>query len=321
MKRLLKPLLVLLVVLVVAFVWFKEGSLPVDSNNPEPTIFVVQKGSSVSTIARSLENEKLIRSRLVFYLLVKAKGLEKRIQYGDFRLTRQMSAGEIANELTHGTTDVWVTIIEGIRTEEIAAILSKELNIPESVFLQEAVNKEGYLFPDTYLLPKTISAAEVVKTLEDNFYQKVDKTVQEKLFSQNLSLEEAVILASLLEREAQSLEDKQMVAGILLNRLAINMALQVDATVQYALGYSSVEQTWWKKNLTTDDLKVESPYNTYLYPGLPVSPIANPGLESIQAVAEPIESDYLYYLTDNNGLMRYAKTHEQHINNIAKYLN
>lgn len=321
MKRLLKPLLVLLVVLVISLIWFKEGSLPVDSNNPEPIIFIIQKGSSVSTISRSLENEKLIRSRLVFYLLVKAKGLEKRIQYGDFRLTKQMSAGEIANELTHGTTDVWVTIIEGIRAEEIAGILSKELNIPESVFLQEAINKEGYLFPDTYLLPKTISAAEVVKTLEDNFYQKVDKTVQEKLFSQNLSLEEAVILASLLEREAQSLEDKQMVAGILLNRLAINMALQVDATVQYALGYSSVEQTWWKKNLTTDDLKVESPYNTYLYPGLPVSPIANPGLESIQAVAEPIESDYLYYLTDNNGVMHYAKTLEQHNNNIAKYLN
>ena len=321
MKRLLKPLLVLLALLIFAFVWYQEGSLPVDPQNQNLVVFTIPKGSSVNVIARNLENEKLIRSRLVFYLLVKFRGLEKRIQYGDFRLSKQMSAGEIADELTHGTLDVWVTIIEGIRAEEIASILSRELNIPESVFLQAAINKEGYLFPDTYLLPKNITAPEVVTMLENNFYNKVEASVQKKLLSQNLSLSEGVILASLLEREAQSLEDKRMVAGILLNRLAINMPLQVDATVQYALGYSSVEQTWWKKNLTTADLKVESPYNTYLYPGLPPMPIANPGLESIVAASDPINNDYLYYLTDKDGIMRYAETLEGHNRNIAKYLN
>lgn len=321
MKRLLKPLLVLFAASIFILVWYKEGVLPVDSQDPTPMVFIIPQGTSVSVIARNLENEKLIRSRLVFYLLVKLKGLEKRIQYGDFRLTRQMSASEIADKLTHGTLDVWITIIEGIRTEEIARILAKELDIPESVFLQAALGKEGYLFPDTYLLPKTVTAQQIVTTLENNFYNKVDKSLQSKLLIQNLSLDQAVILASLLEREAQSLKDKQMVAGILLNRLAINMPLQVDATVQYALGYSSEEQTWWRKNLTASDLQTESVYNTYLYPGLPPSPIANPGLESILAVSEPIENNFLYYLTDKNGIMHYASTLEEHNRNIVKYLN
>ena len=321
MKRLVSPLLVLLVILILGFFWYKEGVLPVNTQDAKPVMFVVTPGSSVNTIAVNLENEKLIRSRLVFYLLVKFKGLEKRIQYGGFRLTRQMSASDIADELTHGTVDVWVTIIEGVRTEEIARTISQSLKIPESVFLAVAKDKEGYLFPDTYLIPKTAKAQEIVTILENNFNQKVGTSFNQGFAKQNLSLNDAITLASLLEREAQSLDDKKMVAGILLNRLAINMPLQVDATVQYALGYDNDEQTWWKKNLTNADLKIDSLYNTYLYPSLPPGPIANPGLDSIQAVAQPTVNDYLYYLTDKNGNMHYAKTLEGHNRNISQYLN
>lgn len=321
MKRLTGPFLVLLIVVVFAFFWYQEGTLPVDTSNSQTVTFIIPPGASVNSIARQLESENLIRSRLAFYLLVKFNGLEKRIQYGDFRLTKQMSAAEIAKELTHGTLDVWLTIIEGLRAEEIAQIVAKQLSLPESVFLEAAINKEGYLFPDTYLVPKTAKAQEIVTILENNFYNKVDEALIKKIKQQNLTLAEGVILASLLEREAQSLVDKKVVAGILLNRLRIDMPLQVDATVQYVLGYDTVEQTWWKKGLTTDDLKIDSLYNTYLYPGLPPKPIANPGLDSIQAVAEPTQTDYFYYLTDNNGIMRYSQTLEGHNQNIAKYLN
>jgi len=321
MKRLFGPLLVFLIVFAGGFLWYKEGTLPVNPRDKKPVIFVIPKGASINSIAQNLENEKLIRSRLVFYLLVKLNGYEKRIQAGDFRLTRNMSAPEIAEELTHGTLDVWITIIEGMRTEEIAQILAKELNIPESVFLKAAEGKEGYLFPDTYLIPKTSTANQVVAILENNFQNKVDESLKSRLAAKNLSLKEALIIASLLEREVQSFEDKRIVAGILLNRLAVEMPLQVDATVQYALGYNAVEQSWWKKNLTSKDLKIDSPYNTYLYPGLPPGPIANPGLESLLAVAQFQSSDYYYYLTDKKGIMHYAETYEGHSNNIAKYLN
>ena len=321
MKRLLAPLLILIVVLVFGLVWYKEGVLPIDAKDQAAKIFVIQPGASVSTIARNLENEKLIRSRLAFYVLVKMTGLEKKIQYGDFRLTRQMSAYEIAQELTHGTLDVWVTIIEGMRTEEIARILSRELDVPESIFIAVASEKEGYLFPDTYLIPKGVSAEQVVAILEQNFNNKVDNQIRANLTKVGLSLSEGIILASLLEREAQSYADKQIVAGILLNRLEIDMALQIDASVQYALGYIAKEKSWWKQTLTLADLKIDSPYNTYLYPGLPPGPIANPGLESILAVVNAKSSDYIFYLTDNEGKMHYSQTLEEHNQKVAKYLN
>lgn len=321
MKRLLAPLAILIIVFIFFFTWYKEGLLAIDSKDKTPVVFVIQPGTSVSKIAQNLESEKLIRSKLVFYLLVKLNGLERKIQYGDFRLNRQMTTSEIAQELTHGTLDVWITIIEGLRNEEIAQILSKELSIPESVFINAARQKQGYLFPDTYLIPKGATALQVVTILENNFKQKVNLSIEQKLANQDLTLSEGVILASLLEREAQSFEDKKMVAGILLNRLRIEMPLQVDATVQYSLGYVSQEQTWWKKNLTSRDLKIDSLYNTYLYPGLPPGPIANPGLESILAIAEAKKSNYLYYLTDDKGMMHYASTLEEHNQNIIDYLN
>jgi len=321
MKRLLAPFFILILGTVFAFLWFKEGSLPVEKDNHSPVIFVISPGSSVNQIARNLEKEKLIRSPLVFYLLVKTHGLEKKIQYGDFRLSPSMNALEIAKELTHGTLDAWVTIIEGLRVEEIASIVAKELSIPETIFINKAKAKEGYLFPDTYLVPKGASCEQIITILENNFKAKVGKTARQAILSQGLTFSEGIILASLLEREAQNFEDKRMIAGILLNRLNIDMALQVDATVQYALGYSSKEQTWWPKNLTSANLKVDSPYNTYLYPGLPPSPIANPGLESILAVGSLKPNKYFYYLTDKNGVMHYAVSLKEHNQNIDKYLN
>ncbi len=321
MKRLYGPFLVLLIIIGAGIAWFKEGSLPVDSQETTSTIFVVQPGTSVSEIANNLEKEKLIRSRLVFYLLVKVNGLEKKMQYGDFRLSRQMNALQVAEELTHGTLDVWVTVIEGMRVEEIASVVGKQLDIPESVFVSAAKAKEGFLFPDTYLVPKGASYDQIIAIFEKNFNNKVDASLRQAITDKGFSLKEAVIIASLLEREAQNLEDKQVIAGIIFNRLEIGMPLQIDATVQYALGYSVKEKSWWRKNLSASDLKIDSPYNTYLYPDLPPAPISNPGLESIQAVAQAKLSDYFYYITDKKGIMHYAKTLKEHNQNISQYLN
>jgi len=321
MKRLVLPLFVLLLLSLVSFAWYKEGILPPNSSDKKPIIFVVERGESVSSISRKLENEKLIRNRLVFFLLVKLKGIEKKIQAGDYRLYRNLNAAEIADSLTHGTLDIWVTIIEGMRSEEIAVLLAKNFDIPETVFLNLAKPQEGYLFPDTYLIPRGANSQMVVKIMRQNFDSKVTPEIVSGIEKHNLTLSEGVILASLLEREAQSYEDKRMVAGILLNRLRIDMPLQVDATVQYVLGYSNTERNWWRKQLTAQDLKIDSEFNTYKYPGLPPRAIANPGLESIRAVSEAQDNDYLYYLTDNNGVMHYARSLDGHNKNIAHYLN
>jgi len=318
-KRFVLPVLILIFVSLGFALWLKEGMLPVDKNDKKPLIFIIAKGDSINTIARNLENERLIRNKIVFFLLVKKLGIEKKIQAGDYRLNRNMNTEELAQELTHGTLDIWVTLLEGWRKEEVAQALSASHQISELLFIQKA--REGYLFPDTYLIPKNADASLVLRVIESNFQQKLNKSLIKKAESLGYSLNELLTIASLVERETKDKESRRMVAGIILNRLEIDMPLQIDATVQYALGYSEKEKTWWRKNLTSADLQVESLYNTYQNPGLPPGPICSPGLDSILAVLEAKKSNYLYYISDAQGVMHYAKTLEEHNQNIKKYLN
>ncbi len=319
MKKLLFLLFIVGVCAIGFYLYYKEGTLPVNSKELKTKIFVIQPGESLSSIAKKLTNEELIRNKIVFYLVVKRLGLDKKIQAGDFRLTTAMNAYQIAQTLTHGTLDVWVTLIEGLRREEIAQILSQNLDIPETEFIKYA--REGYLFPDTYLVPREASAGSVIDILEKNFNRKFDEELQQKVRRKGLTAYEALILASLVEKEARLDKDRPEVAGILLKRLKNDWSLQVDATIQYALGYQSNEKTWWKKELTDYDLKIDSPYNTYINKGLPPGPIANPGIASIRAVVEANEdTPYWFYLSDKNGKMHYSKTIEEHNENVRKYL-
>lgn len=321
MKKKLFLLSISVFFLIFGWFYYKEGLMPVNKKDASTKIFVVQRGESLNSIVKRLYKEDLIRSRLIFFLLVKKMGIEKKIQAGDFRLSPSMSAEEIAKTLTHGTLDIWVTIIEGLRKEEIANIIAKNFDIPEIEFIKYA--KEGYLFPDTYLIPKKADANMIIKIMTDNFHKKFNQSLKEKAKKRlNLDEEQVLILASLVEREAKFNQDRKEVASILLKRLRNDWPLQVDATVQYALGYQSQERTWWKKNLTTEDLEIDSPYNTYKILGLPPTPICNPGLASIIAVieADP-DTRYWFYLSDKTGRMHYAKTLEEHNNNIKKYLN
>lgn len=309
----------LVIALITGFVLFREGSLPVNKQSPETKIFVIKKGDSLIEIARNLKKEDLIRNRVVFFAVVKQLRIEKKIQAGDFRLNQAMSSYDIARNLTHGTLDVWVTIIEGLRKEEVAEVASDALGIPEVEVINKA--EEGYLFPDTYLIPKDSTAEAVISILRNNFENKFNNDLRAKTKQLGLTPEEVVILASLVEREAKFDIDRPKVAGVILNRLKIGMKLDIDATVQYALGYQSEGKTWWKQGITDVDKLINSPYNTYRLAGLPPGPISNPGLASLEAVANAdISSPYLYYLHDKTGKTHFAKTLEDHQKNIQKYL-
>lgn len=319
-KKLLSIIIIFVVLGLIAYLYYREGMLPVNKTDKSTKVFVIKNGEGLNSIVKNLHNEGLIRNTVVFFVMVKRDGLDKKIQAGDFRLSPSMYAKNIGETLTHGTLDEWVTVVEGLRKEEVAQVIAKKLEIPEIEFTKLA--PEGYLFPDTYLIPRQATAEAIITLFTSTFKRKFTPEMRAQIKQLGLSEHEAVTLASLVEREARTDQVRQQVAGILLHRLKEGMPLQVDATVQYALGYQSQEKSWWKKELTHDDLLVKSAYNTYKNPGFPPEPICNPSLSSLQAVtnADP-STPYFFYITDKNGVMHYAKTAEEHNRNIEKYLN
>lgn len=317
-KRLIVFIVFLLVLVGGSVVWWQEGTAAPDPTDRTPVMFVVREGDGVRSIVTHLAEERLIGSKTSFYILIKFLGIERDIQAGNFRLNRGMDAKTVAEELTHGVLDTWVTTLEGWRNEEIANALAKDLDIPESEFL--GVARVGYMFPDTYLIPKDVAAAQIAEYFIKNFDKKVTSAMREDAKKTGLMFDQAITLASIVEREGRTNEDRPIIAGILLKRLKADWPLQVDATIQFALGYQSVEKSWWKKSLTNADKTLKSPYNTYLHTGLPPGPISNPGLASINAVIYPVQTDYWYYIHDSSGVAHFAKTLEEHEANIARYL-
>ncbi len=312
-------LLILVTVIIVGSVFYWEGTLPVDRSDKKSAIFVVKPGQGLIEITNDLEKSDLIRNRLVFYAVIKQLGIEKKVEAGDYRLSKSMDAFTIAKTMTHGTLDVWVTIIEGLRKEEIAELMDKAVDIAQIEFTKKA--QEGYLFPDTYLIPRGATADSVISIMNNNFNNQFNPALKAKVVKLGLTTDQAVALASIVEREARFKQDRQPVASVLLHRLKQGIALQSDVTVQYALGYQENEKTWWKPEVTIEDTKTDSPYNTYLHPGLPPGPICNPGLAALTAVAEADPTTpYLFYLADKHGHLHYAKNAEEHQKNIDKYL-
>jgi len=309
---------VLIFVVAGAWLWWSDATVAVDTSDATPVTFVIAPGAGVRDIAANLSSQRLIRSPIGFFLLVKFLGIERDLQAGDYRLSRAMDASEIAQELTHGIVDLWVTTLEGWRAEEVANKLAKELDIPEAEFLKVA--REGYMFPDTYLVSRDATAGAIANLFETTFDQKVTQQMRMDATKNGFTFDEVIILASIVEREGRTNEDRPVIAGILLKRLEAGWPLQTDATIQYALGYQPFEKSWWKKQLTVDDKKIRSPFNTYRTLGLPPSPIANPGLASIRAVIYPEDSSYWYYLHDPTGVVHYGATLEEHEQNIASYL-
>lgn len=323
-KKLLLTLtggLVLVVVLLLAvafWVWLQLQ--PVAAGSTEQQRFVVAKGQSLIATANSLHEQGLIKQPQVFRYYSQFEKLDTSMQAGSYELTPSMSTPEIARALTQGTEDVWITLPEGWRREEVATYLaSQELeSFDEEEFLALTANKEGYLFPDTYLVPREATAQQLFNLLTGTFDQKITIGLAEELAASELSEQQVVTLASIVEREGRGETDMRHVSGILLNRMDIGMALETDATLQY-IGGANAQGEWWAPPSVA--LKqMASPYNTYLYPGLPPAPIANPGLSAIKAVLDPIESDDIFYIHDTIGVPHYAKTLEEHNANVNKYL-
>ena len=232
-----------------------------------------------------------------------------------------MTPQEIVEALTKGTADLWITIPEGWRREEIAESLAKqELEaFDKELFLELSAADEGKLFPDTYLVPRQADTRLLYSLLTNTFERKIILGLEDEIEASPHDFEQVLVMASILEREAQGYEDMRHVAGVLWKRLEIGMPLQADATLQYVKGYSPTQKSWWVPP-TSEDKKLQSPFNTYLNPGLPPKPIANPGLEAVKAALNPVETDDLFYIHDRTGQIHFAETLDEHNANVQKYL-
>lgn len=315
--------LVLIGILLIGWWWLNRQLTPVSANTTTQ-VFVVQKGQSIDSIGQKLTEAGLIRIPFAFKYIVARKQLAKKIQAGSFRLSPNMPIEQIATTLTSGSLDTWVTLLEGWRREEMATEIKKVMEqagatFDEQLFIKLTQGKEGYLYPDTYLIPVGASEEKIVSLLQNTFDQKVTQALAPDLKASGRSLEDVITMASLVEREARSETARAMVAGILWKRLEAGWPLQVDATLQYAKGYDQNDKTWWTPP-TYLDKNLTSAYNTYQNPGLPPGPIASPSLSAIKATLNPTPSEYWFYLTGNDNQMHYAETAEAHAENIQKYL-
>ena len=307
--------------------WLGVSLRPVggSSNN---TSFVIDKGEGVSEIAARLKEQNLIKDEISFKIWTIAAGIARKIKAGNYYLSGSMTTPEIAQTLTKGPADRWLTIIEGLRAEQIGELLIREgFAIDPGEWVKEIKTEklEGQLFPDSYLIPQSSTQAAILKIIKKNFQKKAISGLEDEWATSGKDQNFILTLASLVEREAKTEKDRALVAGILLKRLEADWPLQVDASVQYAVasrGCSLLKSPcdWWSGELTQKDLQSESPYNTYLNKGLPPGPICNPGLSSIKAVLSPTPSSYWYYISGKDGVMHYAKTSEEHQENIQKFL-
>jgi UPF0755 protein len=306
---------------------------PKDPSGAEQ-IFTIESGETVDEIASRLEKSGLIPSASAFRDYLVYRGLDTTIQTGDFSLSAAMSPLTLADKIQDGTpTQVTFTILAGWRMEEIAASLpTSGLNISPEEFLAAArtpradfdflpadATTEGFLFPMEYTLPRGIRADELVKMLVQNFGLYLSPEIRQGFTNQGLTIYQAVTLASIIEREAVVDEEMPMIASVFMNRLKAGMKLDTDPSVQYAIGWNPDQKTWWTNPLSADDLRVQSPFNTYIYPDLPPAPISNPSLSALRAVAFPEKSSYIYFRArcDGSGLHVFAETFEEHLNNAC----
>lgn len=314
-----------------------ERTVPAIATDGQLVIVTVKQGEGAKTIGAELERQGVIRSKRLFEIMVGLRGVQNSLEAGDYEFDPGTPVVQVVDRIATGkTASRDVVIPEGRRTEEVGEILEQAGVVTKAAFLAALVKSqydepflqqvsssslEGFVFPAKYEFRRGVKANEVVDTLLRGFQTNVADKVQ--LEGQDLTLEQVVTLASIVEREAQRSSERPIIASVFLNRLKAGIPLQADPTVQYAVANgsaSSVQQyTYWKKELTVDDLKADSPYNTYVSAGLPPGPIANPGLASIQAVVRPASTDYLFFVAQGDGSHVFAETLEEHLRNVEKY--
>jgi UPF0755 protein len=331
-----------LMILVKNFIWDGIYS-PMHQEIVEERLFFVEEGKGVEEIAIKLEDEGLIRHQFFFkfYVLVNRMALD--LQIGVYLLSPAMSVSEIANKFATG--DIYtktITIPEGFTIKQIekrfSETFNREMNFvqfravdfqDEFDFLKnvpEDKNLEGFLFPDTYEFNYLVTEKEVLRRMLKNFDRKLTTKMREEIARQNKNIFEIIIMASILEREVRTLEDKKMVSNIFWRRIDINMPLQADATIVYFLEKQKFvpEQGWTFQQMRREiglAIEIDSPYNTYLRRGLPVGPISNPGFDSIYAAINPSANQYWFYLSTPEGETIFSRTYQDHRVAIDKYLN
>lgn len=318
MKKFSFLIVIILLLFGGAAAWWINANAPVDSSDTKQVSFTVKRGEGIKEIASNLKNDGLIKDTVAFFLLVRYNHYDEKIQAGEFYLSPAMDSTQIAKALQVGTYDTRITIPEGKRAEEIADILKENLASYDESWRDRLIANEGYLFPDTYAFAKDADIDTVVTAMTGNFEKKYAAIPDEK--KARLPKDELVNIAAMVEREAQHHEDRPLVASVIMNRIDAGTVLNIDATIQYALGYQPAQKTWWKKHLSEADLKMVTPYNTYTNIGLPPGPISNPGIEVLESVLDAPKTDYMYYVSDSQGHNHYAKTLDEHNLNIQKYL-
>ncbi|MEA2098023.1 MAG: endolytic transglycosylase MltG [Patescibacteria group bacterium] len=340
-----KKLFLAFIIFVFALVFIVVGSYfyiqnvienPYNIEDSEKREFIIQNGESVEQIAVNLERDGLIVGKDFFKICVWEKKIASDLQAGSYELSPSMTIMRITDLFIGGKikgNEIWVTIPEGFSSEEIderlaeSGLINKEEfinfdnNIPQDFlnkyeFLEDARDGEslqGYYFPDTYKYYSDSSIEEIASKMLNNFDLKLTDDLRAEIKSQNRTIFEVIILASIIEKEVGDSKDMKNVSSVFLNRLEIGQALESDATINYVTKTGRARSTY-------EDLEIESPYNTYKYTGFTPTPISNPGLEAIKAAISPEKTDYFYFLTKEDGGAIFSKTYQEHLKNKYKYL-
>jgi UPF0755 protein len=304
----------ILAIIIVVFAFLFQFSAP--QRSAEEERIVINLDTTEKELISKLKEQGYIRSERAFNFVLRARGWQGKIKPGGYMVSKAMNTWEMADALANRPFQKWVAIFEGLRKEEIAEKLQKEFKWTETVkseFLDNS--REGYLFPDSYLLNLDFSGVEAAKRMESQFNEKTADLFKQAS-AKNIRNDTLVVLASLVQREAANEKEMPIIAGIIWNRWLKGMKFEIDATVQYALGETG---NWWPI-VNKEDYKTDSPYNTYINKGRPPTPICNPGLAAISAVVNSEDSKYFYYLHDGEGKIHLAKTYKEHLQNIEKYL-
>jgi UPF0755 protein len=302
----------------------------------DPLLILIEQGESAKSIGAVLEEQGIVSSGRHFEVLVGMTGVANSLEAGEYEFDRGIPVLEAVNRIAEGrTASRRVVIPEGLRAEEIGEILERGNIVTKDAFMAALVKSEythpflsqvqaqsldGFLFPAAYEFRRSVTPREVVDTLLLGFQTNVADQIQ--LEGQPYTLEQVVTIAAIVEREATVASEHPIVASVFLNRLQQGIALQADPTVQYALTQDPVNLLafgYWKAELTFEDLEFDSPYNTYVYAGLTPGPIANPGLDTIQAVIRPADTPYLYFVAKGDGTHAFAETLDEHFANIDLY--
>jgi UPF0755 protein len=314
---------ILFIVLVSLIFWFRLFGPTGNSRQIE--IFVVPQNKEDFEVAQTLWEQKFIKNVEAFQFLLNTFTKDKEIKSGGYRLSQNMNAWQVMKKITGREDLVWVTISFCPRKEQVGEKLASVLG-----WSQEELNQwnfvytntkpeyfEGVYYPDTYLIPIDESGAQVAERFISRFNEKLTP-LADQFTAKNIKWTTGLKIASLIAREAGGVEDMKLISGIIWNRLDEGMRLQIDATMQYTLGKNK-NGSWWG-NIDLDEKQNDSRYNSYLYKGLPPTPICSPNIDAIEAALNPEKTDCLYYLHDNNKQIYCAETYEEHLVNIDKYL-